>query len=346
MTDRAIYLSFHRNFSFYLALGLFHALRARGFDVFMDAGEYDLRDSIDLAEIEARSHFLIVLTPCLIETLQNPNDPMWPEIERATHSRRNIVPLLTNDFTFNNGFLAPELGVLRRYHSLAVSPNALAEAVEALEKHYLGGEIFGTLIPAPAEGRETAQRRIDEAARLALPTEAELRAEVIFNHAHVRSRQDQAGRLADFDEVLRLNPAHIHARFDRATARRRNGDESGAIEDYNDLLRRSPYFYKAYNNRAELLFARGHYHHALADYEQATSLQSGYTLALTGKAVTLHALGHVDDALDLWRPLVAQDERYYDAVWVGRELRLPTAMIDEIDRLNMRLRPLSDEPND
>ncbi len=346
MNERAVYLSYRRSFSHYLALSLFHALRARGFDVYMNAGDYDLRDSIDLAQIEARPHFLIVLTPCLIETLQNADDPMWREIEQAIHTRRNIVPLLTNGFTFNNSFLPPELGVLRRYHALTVTLDTLADAAAALDSHYLNARIFGALAPTPTEGHETMQRRIEEAARQPPPTENELRAEVVFNHAHARSRQDHAGRLADFDEVLRLNPGHIHARFDRALARRRSGDDAGAVEDFSEVLRRSPYFYKAYNHRAELHFTQGHYQHALADYERATALQADYTMALAGKAVTLHALGHVDEALDLWKPLAARDERFFDAVWVGRELRLPTVMIDEIDRLTLRLRPLSDDPDD
>ncbi len=346
MNDRAVYLSFRRSYSCSLALSLFHGLQVRGFDVFIDAGEYDLRDSIDLAEIESRPHFLIVLTPCLIESLQNSDDPMWREIEQATHTRRNIVPLLTNGFSFSSGFMPAELGVLRRDHALTITLETLADAPAVLDADYLRRPIFGTLVPASPESQAAAERRVAEAASQLLPTDAELRAEVMFNHAHGRSRHDQAGRIADFDEVLRLNPEHIHARFDRALARRRIGDESGAVEDYNEVLRRSPHFYKAYNDRAELYFARGSYNHALADYEQATALNADYTLALAGKAVTLHALGHVDEALSLWKPLVANDDRYFDAIWVGRELRLPTAMIDEIDRLTLRLRPLADVSDD
>lgn len=346
MNARAVYLSYRRSFSHYVALGLFHELRRLGFDVYMNAGEYDLRDAVDLAQIDARSHFLIVLTPSLLETLQASDDPLWREIERALHGRRNIVPLLTNGFTFTNSFVPPDLSSLRRYHTLTVQPDDLAAVAVTLDRRYLNTQIFGTLVPPPAADHDTMRRRIEETARQPQPTPDELRAEVIFNRAHARSRQDHAGRLADLNEVLRLNPDHVYARFDRALERRRTGDEAGAVEDYNEVLRRSPYSYKAYNNRAELHFAHGHYERALADYERATALRSDYTMARAGKAVTLHALGHVDEALDLWKPLVAGDERFFDAVWVGRELRLPTAMIDEIDRLTLRLRPLSDDDPD
>ena len=62
-----------------------------------------------------------------------------------------------------------------------------------------------------------------------------------------------------------------------------------------------------------------------------------YTLSLAGKAITLHALGRVGEALRLWQPLIAQDERFADPMWVGKELRLPPAMIDEANRLILRL---------
>ncbi|MFN8449485.1 MAG: tetratricopeptide repeat protein [Anaerolineae bacterium] len=59
----------------------------------------------------------------------------------------------------------------------------------------------------------------------------------MFNHSLARNRRTLAGRIADLDEVLRLNPKHIEARFDRAVVRRRSGDESGAVEDYTRCWR-------------------------------------------------------------------------------------------------------------
>jgi tetratricopeptide (TPR) repeat protein len=346
MNDRTVYLSFRRRYSYYLALGLFHALRARGIDVYMDADEADRRDTVDLAEIEARPHFLILLTPGLCEALQDPDDPMRREIDHAVHKRRNIIPLLTNNFSFHNCLVSGEINLLRRYRSLTLDPETLPAAAAALDAQYLGTQIFGNLVSLPPDACVTARQRVENVVRQPLPGDAALRAEVLFNHAHMRARQDYAGKLADLDDVLRLNPAHVPARFERALARRRIGDEAGAVEDYNEILRLSPSFYKAYNDRAELYFTRGSLHRALADYEQATALHADDTMALAGKAVTLHALGQVDEALNLWKPLVAEDERFYDPVWVGRELRLPTAMIDEIDRLTLHLRPLANATDD
>jgi tetratricopeptide (TPR) repeat protein len=138
----------------------------------------------------------------------------------------------------------------------------------------------------------------------------------------------------------------VYARFERALERRRSGDETGAFEDYSEILRVNPQFYKAYNNRAELYFTRAQFERALSDYEQATALSPNYTMALAGKALTLHALGRVDAAFSLWKPLLAQDERFYNAGWVGREMRLPAAMIDEMHRLNTHLQAMSHAADD
>lgn len=333
-----IYLSYRRGFSASIALALAHALRAQCCDVFMEANPFDNRDALDLAQIEAHTHFLVVLTPALIESLQDANDPMRAEIEHALSTRRNIVPLLSNGFSFNTTILPARIAFLRRYYALAVAPETLSENVATLHERLIKAHFFGTLVPTPPDQQQALAERIADSQNQPLPTSEQLRAEVTFNHALARARQDHAGKLEDLDSALGLNPEHVYARFERALERRRSGDESGAFEDYSDILKQNPQFYRAYNNRAELYFTRGQYDFSFADYEQALALRPDYSMALAGKALTFYAQGQVDAALDLWKSLLEQDERFYDAAWVGREQRLPAAMIDEMQRLNMRLR--------
>lgn len=337
MSDRSVYISYRRRYCFSAALALFHALRAEGCDVFMDASPFNDRDAVDLAQIEARANFLILIAPGVVEMLQKPDDAMALEIAQAVSRRRNIVPLRVSDAPFMGSGLPKELGVLRRYYGLPLTPEALADTVATLIENRFDRTMFGTIAPTPPEHAEIVQQRLAEATSLPIPTDDELRAEIVFNRSLTRVRQDHEGRIADLDEALRLNPAHIEARFDRAVMRRRSGDESGAFEDYDTVLKLSPQYYRAYNNRAELYFTHRAYAKALADYEQATSLRPNYTMSLAGMALTLHALGRYEEAADIWKPLAARDERFYDPLWVGRELRLPTAMIDEIRQLVQRL---------
>ncbi|MCZ2094962.1 MAG: hypothetical protein LC121_01575 [Anaerolineae bacterium] len=337
MNDRTVYISYRRRYGFSAALALFHALRAEGCDVFMDASAFNDRDEVDLAQIEARAHFLIVVAAGMIELLQKPDESLSREIEHAVAKRRNIVPLQVWDASFVAGALPKELGILRRYYGLPLAPEAFAGTVAALTEQRFQSFMFGTIVPTPPEHEEIVRQRIAEAASLPMPTNDELRAEIVFNRSLTRVRQDHEGRIADLDDALRLNPAHIEARFDRAVLRRRSGDESGAFADYDAVLALAPQYYRAYNNRAELYFTHRAYAKALADYERATALRPNYVMSLAGMALTLHALGRYDEAAGIWKPLAARDERFYDPLWVGRELRLPTAMIDEIRRLVQRL---------
>lgn len=333
MTDRSAYICYRRGFSDCIALALFHALRARGCDVFVDVGAVEQRDGLHFAQIEARTHFLVVLAPGVIEPLQQSSDPMRLEIDHAAGSRRGIIPLLASGFSFTSTFVPGEISFLRGYYALSLTPESLEETVDALNERMAQTRIFGSVVPAPEHQRQAVAHMIAEAERHLPPTTEELRAEVLFNQVRMRSRGDAGGRLADYDEVLRLNPKYLAARFDRAHARRRTGDDAGAVADYDEVLRQNPQFYQAYHHRAELHFSRGAYERALADYEQATIMHPAYTISLAGKAITLHALGRVDEALRLWLPLVAQDDRFSDPMWVGKELLLPSRMIDEANRL-------------
>jgi len=341
-----VYISYRRSFSSAIALALFHALREQGCDVFMVANPVDDRDALDLAQIEAHAHFLILLTPGLIEPLQDADDPTRREIEHAVAARRGIIPLLTNGFTFSTMLLPSKISVLRRYYGLAITPETLRENVATLGERLANAHFFGAIVSTPPEQEAAVAARVAQAASQPFPTTDQLRAETLFNRALARARHDHAAKRADYDEVLRLNPAHIYARFERALERRRSSDEAGAFEDYSEILRLNPQFYKAYNNRAELYFTRGQYERALADYEQATALRPDDTVALAGKALTLHALERVESALRLWKPLLMRDERFHDANWVGRELRLPAAMIDELHRLTTHLHAMSHAPDD
>jgi tetratricopeptide (TPR) repeat protein len=336
MDEPSAYISYRHPFSGTIARALFHALRAAHCNVFLG------NDPLDLRLIEAHAYFLVVITPALIEALQIPNDPMAQEIEQAIHTRRGIIPLLANGFSFNSTFMPGVINLLRRYQGMILTPKTLPQTVETLMTVRFKQEIFGKIVPLPDDERDAVQARAEAAAREPIPTGDELHAEVMFNHAFVHARQDRVAKLVDYDEALRLNPRHIYARFERAQERRRSGDDAGAFEDFDEALRQEPAYYEVALSRAELHFARGAYLSALADYELVLSILPDNLLAITGKALTLHALGQSDQAIRLWLPLLVRDERFSDAVWVGRELRLSAMMIDETHRLIQRLHAVPD----
>ena len=56
---------------------------------------------IILAQIAARTHFLVILTHGTLEGCQEPDDWLRREIERAMELGRNVIPILVNDFRFD-----------------------------------------------------------------------------------------------------------------------------------------------------------------------------------------------------------------------------------------------------
>jgi tetratricopeptide (TPR) repeat protein len=342
MDERALTLIHCTTYTTGLALALYERLCAEGIDVFFDADARDRSSDLHLRQVEARPHFLVLVSRGLLEALQRPDDALRQEFDRAVETRRNIVLLMAHGFSFNNTFLPDEITFLRRYYALPLLPETLEETVTALSARLARTRIFGTLTPlTPEDEAASAEIRARTAAQ-PQPSANELRAETIFNEIRSTSRQDTSQRMAEYDEALRLNPYFTALRFDRARARCRVGDEAGAIADYNEILRLQPDHYKAYNNRAELHFALGNYAQALADFDQTLAFAPEFIMAICGRALTLHALGRATEALAIWNTLLEQDERFHDALWVGREMSLPSAMVAEAHRLTMRLKAQPD----
>src|SRR5690606_34224743 len=111
--------------------------RGHGFDAFMDftgipSGDFEKEI---FNNIQARAHFLVLLTPTTLNRCRDPQDLLRREIEEAMRSKRNIVPLFIEGFSFNSADcsaqLAGNLKMLRRYNGLSV-PNEYFEA--AMEK--------------------------------------------------------------------------------------------------------------------------------------------------------------------------------------------------------------------
>src|SRR5690606_13504520 len=118
------------------------------------------------------------------------------------------IPLYANGFRFASQFLPKELSFLQRYYGVPVSPETMNRALEALNARMERVRIFGTVKPAPEADAEQLRRVGRDAAQREMPSSEQLHAEAIFNRARTRDRNDAAAKLADYDEVLRLNPLH------------------------------------------------------------------------------------------------------------------------------------------
>jgi hypothetical protein len=117
--------------SAFIARAVLQDLRQHGYDVFMDVESIDSGEfeTIILAQIAARAHFLVILTQGTLEGCQEPNDWLRREIEYAIGLGRNVVPILVNDFRFDRhtcAYLTGTLGALPRYNGLTLSPTTIS----------------------------------------------------------------------------------------------------------------------------------------------------------------------------------------------------------------------------
>ncbi len=154
--EKTVFISYRRQ-DVSWALAVYQNLTACGYDVFFDytsisSGKFE---QIILSNIKARAHFLVILTPSALERCCEEGDWLRREIETAIVEKRNIVPLLCEDFDFK----APEvkekltgtLAVLQEYNGLEVPAGFFVEAMRRLRERYLNVMPDGTLHPVSPE---------------------------------------------------------------------------------------------------------------------------------------------------------------------------------------------------
>ncbi len=174
-----------------IARAIFQDLRANGYDVFMDVENIDSGqfDRIILNQIEARAHFLIILTPGTVDRCAEPGDWLRREIEYAMDKQRNIVPLFVSGFTFTGTekYLTGKLAELQGFNGLNVYDDYFDEAMTKLRTRRLKQPVYGVVKPAPLGDQPEVQRKIAEVSAQPATTEMELSAEYYFTRGtHTR----------------------------------------------------------------------------------------------------------------------------------------------------------------
>ena len=159
--DKTVFISYRRLATPW-AHAILYALERHGYDVFIDfkIASGDFEEAI-FANIKARAHFLPLLTPTALGRCGDPADLFRREIDTAIAERRNIVPIMLDDFDFSSpgidGQLWDTLATLKRYNGLKVPPDMLfSAAMQLLRDKYLNVQIDTVLHPASDSARNTA----------------------------------------------------------------------------------------------------------------------------------------------------------------------------------------------
>jgi len=83
------------------------------------------------------------------------------------------------------------------------------------------------------------------------------------------------------------------------------GDPLAAAEHFSALIDHAPDFAEAYNARAMAYFQQERYGLAIDDIRQTLALNPRHFGAMSGLALIMQQLGYEEDALEVWREVVA-----------------------------------------
>jgi tetratricopeptide (TPR) repeat protein len=280
--QNTVFISYRRT-NIWTARAVYQSLASRGYDVFLDfesigAGSFE---RVILSQISARAHFLVVLTPSALERCVNPNDWLLREIECALELKRNIVPLMFEDFSFNDvkKYLSGRLSILSQYNGLEIPSHFFNEAIDRLCSQFLETPLELILHPTPLDNEaEVSQPKQDQVA----VTEAQLKADGDFERAWQHFKKGNFySAISGFDEVIELNPQHYEAYLNRGTARLLILEYDGAISDFNKTIQLNPKHAVAYANRGSAYEEKGSPDRAIADYSYAIQLDPQFDGAIT-----------------------------------------------------------------
>jgi TIR domain len=151
------------------ALAVYKDLTYHGYDVFFDfmninSGTFE---DIIIGNIKARAHFLIILTPSTLERCAIPGDWVKREIENAIVNKRNIVPLMFENFDFNDSSvtksLTGNLAILNRYNGLRMPSEYFDAGMDRLRERFLNTPLEAVLHPLIGEIENATKEQQDAA---------------------------------------------------------------------------------------------------------------------------------------------------------------------------------------
>ncbi|MHC5594492.1 MAG: tetratricopeptide repeat protein [Nostoc sp.] len=152
--------------------------------------------------------------------------------------------------------------------------------------------------------------------------------DVYLNRANLYSdRGDYRRAIADFDQVLRLNPKNAVAYALRGLNYQRRGDNQAAIKDFNSAVRIDPNNAIAYFARGISYHLQGDYQGALAAYEKATVQDAKFLAAVNNLGLIKYELQDIEGAIRQFQAAINIDSKSAEP-----QLALATALYVKGDR--------------
>jgi len=237
-THNTVFISYRRSASAFLARAIYMDLTQHGYNVFMDVESIDSGtfERMIFRQIEARAHFLILCTPGTFERVTQQGDWLRREIEHAMDTGRHIVPILVNDFRFDDTttkLLTGKLAELPRYNALNVPHEYFEAAMDRLRTRFLKLPVDVSLASVPAIDRQVvaaAQQEVEiqlAAAEKSLTTD-----QLVIRAGQKYVRNDYESAIADYTEALRLDPNQANAYYGRGFIHMQRESYDLALSDF------------------------------------------------------------------------------------------------------------------
>lgn len=116
-------------------------------------------------------------------------------------------------------------------------------------------------------------------------------------NAHATSG-DYDRAIQDFDQSIKLNPAHARPFNNRGVAYLRKGEYGLAVKAFDEAIKLNPNYGGAFANRAGAYLKRGEYDRATRDYDEAIRLEPKLEAVWNGRCWTRAILGALQAALE------------------------------------------------
>lgn len=273
--ERTVFISYRRT-NMPWALAVYQNLTHHGYDVFFDYESVNSGDfeQIILANIKARAHFIVILTPSALERCENPDDWLRREIEAALDHKRNIVPLMLEGFNFGSPtiarYLTGRLVLLKKYNGLNVPVDYFDEAMARLRDKYLNVALDAVIHPLSTTAVKAAREQQVAANKATQVNQRQLSAQEWFEQGYRHGEAQQSDdAIQCYTEAIRLQPDYVDAYHNRGLALYDSGKLEEAIRDYDETIRLKPDYASAYNKRGVAREAQGDVDGAIRDYSLA-----------------------------------------------------------------------------
>src|SRR5262245_55977091 len=138
-------------------------------------------------------------------------------------------------------------------------------------------------------------------------------------NAYYDDKGDYDRAIADYDQVIRLDPKHALAYSYRGSAYRHKGEYDRAIADFDQAIKLDPKSVYAYNNRGNVYYLKGEHDRAIADYDQTIRLDPKHVAAHNNRGNAYFDKREYDRAIADYGQAIRLDP-LYTAAYVGRGL--------------------------